>query len=202
MADATTLRIYRGDKAGGGEDMVERLTQVPTTSRARWWTTRSSTRCTRAVQAKPCFRLDLAVRWNCKAGKCGSCSAEVNGKPRLDVHGPDGQVPGRRADRDPADEDVPGDEGSGLRRVVELRGQQEDSAVQDAPVERRAAVLAGRGGSRAGVSQVHRVLPVPGRVPRAARPRSENRTLADRGSLCAWPASRCTRWTMPTERDC
>ena len=26
---------------------------------------------------------DLSVRWNCKAGKCGSCSAEVNGSPRL-----------------------------------------------------------------------------------------------------------------------
>lgn len=26
---------------------------------------------------------DLAVRWNCKAGKCGSCSVEVNGRPRL-----------------------------------------------------------------------------------------------------------------------
>jgi succinate dehydrogenase / fumarate reductase iron-sulfur subunit len=26
---------------------------------------------------------DLAVRWNCKAGKCGSCSAEVNGQPKL-----------------------------------------------------------------------------------------------------------------------
>jgi len=26
---------------------------------------------------------DLAVRWNCKAGKCGSCSAEVNGVPAL-----------------------------------------------------------------------------------------------------------------------
>jgi succinate dehydrogenase / fumarate reductase iron-sulfur subunit len=26
---------------------------------------------------------DLAVRWNCKAAKCGSCGAEVNGKPRL-----------------------------------------------------------------------------------------------------------------------
>ena len=26
---------------------------------------------------------DLAVRWNCKAGKCGSCSAEINGMPRL-----------------------------------------------------------------------------------------------------------------------
>jgi len=26
---------------------------------------------------------DMAVRWNCKAGKCGSCSVEINGKPRL-----------------------------------------------------------------------------------------------------------------------
>ncbi len=26
---------------------------------------------------------DLAIRWNCKAGKCGSCSAEINGRPRL-----------------------------------------------------------------------------------------------------------------------
>src|SRR5258708_30902068 len=26
---------------------------------------------------------DLAVRWNCKAGKCGSCSAEVNRHPQL-----------------------------------------------------------------------------------------------------------------------
>ncbi|MSR84450.1 MAG: succinate dehydrogenase/fumarate reductase iron-sulfur subunit [Candidatus Latescibacteria bacterium] len=26
---------------------------------------------------------DLALRWNCKAGKCGSCSAEINGHPRL-----------------------------------------------------------------------------------------------------------------------
>ena len=34
-----------------------------------------------AIQAKQAG--DLAVRWNCKAGKCGSCSAEVNGKPRL-----------------------------------------------------------------------------------------------------------------------
>jgi len=34
-----------------------------------------------AVQAE--HAPDLACRWNCKAGKCGSCSAEVNGKPRL-----------------------------------------------------------------------------------------------------------------------
>src|SRR5258705_7217413 len=26
---------------------------------------------------------DLAVRWNCKAGKCGSCSCEINGRPKL-----------------------------------------------------------------------------------------------------------------------
>jgi succinate dehydrogenase / fumarate reductase iron-sulfur subunit len=38
---------------------------------------------------------DLAVRWNCKAGKCGSCSVEINGKPRLacmtrmNAYGPD-----------------------------------------------------------------------------------------------------------------
>ncbi|MFX1253290.1 MAG: succinate dehydrogenase/fumarate reductase iron-sulfur subunit [Promethearchaeota archaeon] len=34
-----------------------------------------------AVQAEK--SPDLAVRWNCKAGKCGSCSAEVNGQPKL-----------------------------------------------------------------------------------------------------------------------
>ncbi len=33
------------------------------------------------IQAE--FANDLAVRWNCKAGKCGSCSAEINGNPRL-----------------------------------------------------------------------------------------------------------------------
>lgn len=33
------------------------------------------------IQAK--HANDLAVRWNCKAGHCGSCSAEVNGKPKL-----------------------------------------------------------------------------------------------------------------------
>ncbi|MFF3020587.1 succinate dehydrogenase/fumarate reductase iron-sulfur subunit [Streptomyces sp. NPDC057939] len=65
------FRVWRGDAEGGelrdftvevndGEvvlDIVHRLqaTQTP----------------------------DLAVRWNCKAGKCGSCSAEVNGRPRL-----------------------------------------------------------------------------------------------------------------------
>jgi len=38
---------------------------------------------------------DLAIRWNCKAGKCGSCSMEINGKPklscmtRMNVFGPD-----------------------------------------------------------------------------------------------------------------
>src|SRR5258707_13184782 len=41
---------------------------------------------------------DLAVRWNCKAGKCGSCSAAVNGRPRLtcktrmDALPPDGPI--------------------------------------------------------------------------------------------------------------
>jgi len=34
-----------------------------------------------AIQAEQAG--DLAVRWNCKAGKCGSCSAEINGMPKL-----------------------------------------------------------------------------------------------------------------------
>jgi succinate dehydrogenase / fumarate reductase iron-sulfur subunit len=71
MTSSVTLRVWRGDVDGGalsdyevaaeeGEvllDVVHRL---------------------QATQAG-----DLAVRWNCKAGKCGSCSAEVNGLPRL-----------------------------------------------------------------------------------------------------------------------
>ena len=65
------MRVWRGDDDGGalqdftvevneGEvvlDIIHRL---------------------QATQAP-----DLAVRWNCKAGKCGSCSAEINGRPRL-----------------------------------------------------------------------------------------------------------------------
>ena len=65
------MRIWRGDQSGGdlgdytvevseGEVVLDALHRV------------------QATQAG-----DLAIRWNCKAGKCGSCSAEVNGKPRL-----------------------------------------------------------------------------------------------------------------------
>ncbi|RMI34037.1 succinate dehydrogenase/fumarate reductase iron-sulfur subunit [Nocardia stercoris] len=71
MAYDAHFRVWRGDTDGGalqdytvtvneGEvvlDIIHRL---------------------QATQAP-----DLAVRWNCKAGKCGSCSAEVNGRPRL-----------------------------------------------------------------------------------------------------------------------
>jgi succinate dehydrogenase / fumarate reductase, iron-sulfur subunit len=41
---------------------------------------------------------DLAVRWNCKAAKCGSCGAEVNGRPRLMCK--------TRLDQLPADESI------------------------------------------------------------------------------------------------
>jgi succinate dehydrogenase / fumarate reductase iron-sulfur subunit len=71
MAYQAKLRVWRGDAEGGGLrdytvevnegevvlDIIHRL---------------------QATQAG-----DLAVRWNCKAGKCGSCSAEINGRPRL-----------------------------------------------------------------------------------------------------------------------
>jgi len=65
------MRVWRGDASGGdftsyavpveeGEVVLDAIHRL------------------QAEQAP-----DLAVRWNCKAGKCGSCSAEINGKPRL-----------------------------------------------------------------------------------------------------------------------
>ncbi len=71
MARDLHLRVWRGDAAGGdfesytvpvedGEVVLDAIHRL------------------QATQA-----FDLAVRWNCKAGKCGSCSAEINGKPRL-----------------------------------------------------------------------------------------------------------------------
>ena len=71
MGYKAKFKVWRGDKSGGdlqdftvevneGEvvlDVIHRL---------------------QATQAP-----DMAVRWNCKAGKCGSCSAEINGRPRL-----------------------------------------------------------------------------------------------------------------------
>jgi succinate dehydrogenase / fumarate reductase, iron-sulfur subunit len=66
-----TFRVWRGDSSGGelkqykvavneGEVVLDIIFRI------------------QAEQAN-----DLAVRWNCKAGKCGSCSAEINGRPRL-----------------------------------------------------------------------------------------------------------------------
>ena len=71
MPRSVTMRVWRGDASGGdfhdyqvdaeeGEVVLDVLHRI------------------QARQAN-----DLAIRWNCKAGKCGSCSAEVNGFPRL-----------------------------------------------------------------------------------------------------------------------
>jgi len=70
MADAT-LRVFRGDAESGGVQDY----QVPV---APGMVVLDAIHSIQANQAP-----DLAVRWNCKAAKCGSCSAEVNGKPRL-----------------------------------------------------------------------------------------------------------------------
>jgi succinate dehydrogenase / fumarate reductase, iron-sulfur subunit len=71
MSYTLKMQLWRGDRSGGelqdydvevedGEVVLDAIHRV------------------QATQAG-----DLAVRWNCKAGKCGSCSAEVNGRPRL-----------------------------------------------------------------------------------------------------------------------
>ena len=78
------LRVYRGDR-DGGKEVEYRVPVEPgmVVLDAIHW-----------IQGH--LAPDLAVRWNCKAAKCGSCSAEVNGMPalmcksRMD-HFPEGQ---------------------------------------------------------------------------------------------------------------
>ena len=70
MAQAT-FRIWRGDGTGGKfQDYT-----APVDS---GMVVLDAVHRIQATQAP-----DLAVRWNCKAGKCGSCSAEINGMPKL-----------------------------------------------------------------------------------------------------------------------
>src|SRR5215475_12156900 len=66
-----TFRIWRGE-AGQG-DFKEHATEV-----GEGMVVLDAIHRIQAESAP-----DLACRWNCKAGKCGSCSAEINGKPRL-----------------------------------------------------------------------------------------------------------------------
>jgi len=70
MASAT-FRIRRGGSEGG--EMVDYQTEV----------TEGMVVLDAVHQIQAESAPDLACRWNCKAGKCGSCSAEVNGKPKL-----------------------------------------------------------------------------------------------------------------------
>src|SRR5438045_5266690 len=70
MATAT-FRIWRGERGQGG--FKDYQTEV-----SEGMVVLDAVHQIQADQAN-----DLAVRWNCKAGKCGSCSAEVNGQPRL-----------------------------------------------------------------------------------------------------------------------
>jgi succinate dehydrogenase / fumarate reductase iron-sulfur subunit len=70
MASAT-FRVWRGDASGG--DYASYTTEI-----TEGMVVLDAMHQIQAEQAN-----DLAIRWNCKAGKCGSCSAEVNGQPRL-----------------------------------------------------------------------------------------------------------------------
>src|SRR5262249_37135866 len=71
MASTATFRVWRGDGRGG--EFRDYATEI-----AEGMVVLDAVHQIQAQQAH-----DLAVRWNCKAGKCGSCSAEVNGSPRL-----------------------------------------------------------------------------------------------------------------------
>jgi succinate dehydrogenase / fumarate reductase iron-sulfur subunit len=70
MAEAV-LKVFRGNREGGSQ--VEYRVPI-----APGMVVLDALHYIQGHQAP-----DLGVRWNCKAGKCGSCSAEVNGRPRL-----------------------------------------------------------------------------------------------------------------------
>src|SRR5438045_2806456 len=70
MAKAT-FKIRRGGREGG--EMVGYQTEV----------TEGMVVLDAVHQIQAESAPDLACRWNCKAGKCGSCSAEINGMPKL-----------------------------------------------------------------------------------------------------------------------
>jgi succinate dehydrogenase / fumarate reductase, iron-sulfur subunit len=65
------FKIWRGDAKGGA--FVDYTTEI-----AEGMVVLDAVHQIQAAQAN-----DLACRWNCKAGKCGSCSAEINGMPKL-----------------------------------------------------------------------------------------------------------------------
>lgn len=71
MSDTAVFRIWRGTGTSG--NFVDYTTEVTS-----GMVVLDAVHNIQAEEAP-----DLAVRWNCKAGKCGSCSAEINGMPRL-----------------------------------------------------------------------------------------------------------------------
>ncbi len=72
MTTQATFRIWRGggERTGGFVDYATPISEGMVVLDA-----------VHRIQADQAP--DLACRWNCKAGKCGSCSAEINGRPRL-----------------------------------------------------------------------------------------------------------------------
>ncbi len=66
-----TFRIWRGDTTGG--KLVDYTTEI-----SPGMVVLDVVHKIQSEQAN-----DMACRWNCKAGKCGSCSAEINGVPKL-----------------------------------------------------------------------------------------------------------------------
>ncbi len=76
MANEVTFRVFRGEPDEDGDPFGEMVDY--TVEMDEGMVVLDVIHRIQAEQAP-----DLACRWNCKAGKCGSCSAEVNGMPRL-----------------------------------------------------------------------------------------------------------------------
>ncbi len=78
---AATFRIWRGEGNPAGDGKSAPPTGSFTDYRTEVSEGMVVLDAVHQIQAESAS--DLACRWNCKAGKCGSCSAEINGNPRL-----------------------------------------------------------------------------------------------------------------------
>src|SRR6476646_7928337 len=185
--DVRTFKIWRGEKGQGDfveykQDVVEGMVVLDAVHEIQ------------ASQAN-----DLAVRWNCKAGKCGSCSAEVNGMPKLMCM--------TRLDQLPADEPITIEPMKAFPHVRDLVTDVSWNYEVKKKIQKFTPRKPDAPDGTWRVQQVDVDRPQEFRkciecflcqdVCHVLRDHHSTRNSSDRGSTCTSPRSRCTRSTPP-----
>ena len=155
------LRVFRGDAQGGEEKEYEvPVDEGMVVLDALFY-----------IQAN--YNGDLAIRWNCKAAKCGSCSTEINGKPklacktRMDSFAEGETITVYPIKAFPVIKDL----------VTDVSWNYEVSKDSSVYPRRRYRVGHVPGGRRegTGIPKMHRVLSLPERLSHTSRPQQKRR---------------------------